>query len=97
MSKVDEFIVLYLMKLRRYPVYSFFLPIYSFWRMDEFGWGNTRIVVNDGSNKKVVSTGGDFKFNESMIPYRKFSGKCLKFAIYPLLIPHNRTRGRGFG
>ncbi|KAL4073788.1 glycosyltransferase family 2 protein [Scleroderma citrinum] len=56
-----------------YPVYSFFLPIYSFWRMDEFGWGNTRIVVDDGSRKKVVGTTSDFKFNESMIPYRKFS------------------------
>ncbi|KAH7916607.1 glycosyltransferase family 2 protein [Hygrophoropsis aurantiaca] len=55
-----------------YPVYSFFLPIYSFWRMDEFGWGNTRVVLDDGGNKKVV-TNTDNRFNESMIPYKKFS------------------------
>ncbi|KIK94572.1 glycosyltransferase family 2 protein [Paxillus rubicundulus Ve08.2h10] len=56
-----------------YPVYSFFLPIYSFWRMDEFGWGTTRIVVDDGSNRKVATTANDMKFNESMIPYKKWS------------------------
>ncbi|KAF9227129.1 glycosyltransferase family 2 protein [Gyrodon lividus] len=56
-----------------YPIYSFFLPIYSFWRMDEFGWGNTRIVLDDGSNKKVVTAASDMKFNESMIPYKKWS------------------------
>ncbi|KAH7928935.1 glycosyltransferase family 2 protein [Leucogyrophana mollusca] len=55
-----------------YPVYSFFLPIYSFWRMDEFGWGNTRVVLDDGGNKKVI-TNTDNRFNESMIPYKKFS------------------------
>ncbi|KAG6335389.1 hypothetical protein ID866_3703 [Astraeus odoratus] len=59
--------------LLSYPIYSFFLPIYSFWRMDEFGWGNTRVVLDDGSSKKVVSMAADMKFNESMIPYRKFS------------------------
>lgn len=58
--------------LLSYPVYSFFLPIYSFWRMDEFGWGNTRIVLDDGSSKKVLATAGDIKFSESMIPYKKF-------------------------
>ncbi|KAG1871344.1 glycosyltransferase family 2 protein [Suillus subalutaceus] len=55
-----------------YPVYSFFLPIYSFWRMDEFGWGNTRVVLDDGGSKKIVAN-NDMKFNESMIPYKKFS------------------------
>ncbi|KAF9241811.1 glycosyltransferase family 2 protein [Melanogaster broomeanus] len=59
--------------LLSYPVYSFFLPIYSFWRMDEFGWGNTRVVLDDGSNKKVITSGNDMKFNESMIPYKKWS------------------------
>ncbi|KIJ68042.1 glycosyltransferase family 2 protein [Hydnomerulius pinastri MD-312] len=56
-----------------YPIYSFFLPIYSFWRMDEFGWGNTRVVLDDGGSKKVVTTSTDMKFTESMIPYKKFS------------------------
>ncbi|KAG9316830.1 chitin synthase-domain-containing protein [Chiua virens] len=56
-----------------YPVYSFFLPVYSFWRMDEFSWGNTRVVLDDGKNKKVVNEGSEMKFNESMIPYKKWS------------------------
>ncbi|KAF5368190.1 hypothetical protein D9757_011309 [Collybiopsis confluens] len=55
-----------------YPVYSFFLPIYSFWCMDEFGWGNTRLVIGEGRDKKVIVNDDD-KFNESMIPLKKFS------------------------
>ncbi|EJD36764.1 hypothetical protein AURDEDRAFT_117013 [Auricularia subglabra TFB-10046 SS5] len=55
-----------------YPIYSFFLPIYSFWCMDDFSWGNTRVVVGEGNNKKVV-VADDEKFDESMIPLKKFS------------------------
>jgi chitin synthase len=57
----------------RYPVYSFFLPVYSFWCMDEFGWGNTRLVIGEGTSKKVMIN-EDEKFDESMIPLKKFSG-----------------------
>lgn len=60
-------------KWHRYPVYSFFLPIYSFWCMDDFSWGNTRVVVGEGNNKKVI-VAEDEKFDESMIPLKKFSG-----------------------
>ncbi|TFK24681.1 chitin synthase [Coprinopsis marcescibilis] len=55
-----------------YPVYSFFLPLYSFWCMDEFSWGNTRVVVGEGKEKKVIIK-EDEKFDESMIPLKKFS------------------------
>ncbi|KAG2012867.1 chitin synthase [Coprinopsis cinerea AmutBmut pab1-1] len=55
-----------------YPVYSFFLPVYSFWCMDEFSWGNTRVVVGEGKEKKVLMNEDD-KFDESMIPLKKFS------------------------
>ncbi|KAI5116392.1 hypothetical protein M0805_005329 [Coniferiporia weirii] len=55
-----------------YPVYSFFLPIYSFWCMDDFSWGSTRLVVGEGNNKKVIMA-EDEKFDESMIPLKKFS------------------------
>jgi len=55
-----------------YPVYSFFLPIYSFWCMDDFSWGNTRLVVGEGNSKKVIMN-DDSKFDESVIPLRKFS------------------------
>lgn len=56
-----------------YPIYSFFLPVYSFWCMDEFSWGNTRLVVGEGKEKKVIMN-EDEKFDESMIPLKKFSG-----------------------
>jgi chitin synthase len=58
--------------LLSYPIYSFFLPIYSFWCMDEFGWGNTRLVIGEGKDKKVIISDDD-KFDESMIPLKKFS------------------------
>jgi len=64
----DSFFWLY-----RYPVYSFFLPVYSFWCMDEFSWGNTRVVVGEGKEKKVLMSEEE-KFDESMIPLKKFSG-----------------------
>ena len=59
----------------RYPVYSFFLPLYSFWSMDDFSWGNTRIVIGEGKDKKVIVQ-DDEGFDESMIPLKKFSGMC---------------------
>ncbi|KIJ69713.1 glycosyltransferase family 2 protein [Hydnomerulius pinastri MD-312] len=55
-----------------YPIYSFFLPIYSFWCMDDFSWGNTRVVIGDGGSKKVVMNEEE-RFDESMIPLKKFS------------------------
>lgn len=57
-------------------MYSFFLPLYSFWCMDDFSWGNTRLVVGEGNNKKVIMA-EDEKFDESMIPLKKFSGMSL--------------------
>jgi hypothetical protein len=48
--------------------------VYSFWCMDDFGWGNTRLVIGEGNNKKVLMN-EDEKFDESMIPLKKFSGK----------------------
>ena len=42
--------------------------------MDEFGWGNTRLVIGEGSNKKIVMN-DDEKLDESMIPLKKFSGE----------------------
>ncbi|KAI0089361.1 chitin synthase [Irpex rosettiformis] len=55
-----------------YPVYSFLLPVYSFWCMDDFSWGNTRLVIGEGNNKKVIMN-DDEKFDDSMIPLKKFS------------------------
>lgn len=40
--------------------------------MDDFGWGNTRLVIGEGKDKKVIIN-EDEKFDESMIPLKKFS------------------------
>lgn len=36
------------------PAFSLFLPLYSFWRMDDFSWGQTRIVLGEKGKKLVV-------------------------------------------
>jgi chitin synthase len=40
--------------------------------MDDFSWGNTRLVIGEGNSKKVVIP-DDEKFDDSMIPMKKFS------------------------
>ncbi|KAF9584191.1 hypothetical protein BGW38_007270 [Lunasporangiospora selenospora] len=57
------------------PLFSFFIPVYSFWHFDDFSWGNTRMVVGEGANtKKVVILGDDEEpFDEKMIPMKKWS------------------------
>jgi chitin synthase len=57
--------------LLAFPIYSVFLPLYSFWSMDDFSWGNTRQVVGEGNNKTVVYD-DDEPFDDSMIPLRTF-------------------------
>ncbi|KAI8135452.1 hypothetical protein DUD61_000820 [Geotrichum candidum] len=51
-----------------YPVHSFILPIYSFWNMDNFSWGNTRIVVGDKNGKQIVAVEQEDIFDEASIP-----------------------------
>ncbi|KAF9093636.1 hypothetical protein BGX23_003081 [Mortierella sp. AD031] len=57
------------------PLFSFFIPVYSFWHFDDFSWGNTRMVVGEiGNAKKVVILGEDEEpFDEKMIPMKKWS------------------------
>jgi len=62
-----------LIYLMAYPIWSFFLPIYSFWHFDDFSWGNTRVVVGEGKHKKVLADTEDVAFDPSVIPLRKFS------------------------
>ncbi|CAJ2514270.1 Uu.00g023890.m01.CDS01 [Anthostomella pinea] len=52
------------------PVFSFGLPLYSFWHMDDFNWGNTRVVAGERGKKVVVSDEG--KFDPASIPRKKW-------------------------
>jgi len=52
------------------PVFSLGLPLYAFWHMDDFSWGNTRIVTGEKGRKVVISDEG--KFDPSSIPKKKW-------------------------
>ncbi|KAJ2765799.1 hypothetical protein IWQ57_004635, partial [Coemansia nantahalensis] len=59
-----------LIYLLAYPLWSFILPIYSFWHMDDFSWGNTRVVVGDGKRKIIIED--DKPFDPESIPQRRW-------------------------
>ncbi|KAM0752541.1 glycosyltransferase family 2 protein [Meredithblackwellia eburnea MCA 4105] len=67
-----QFIGWLVIYLLAYPVYSFLLPLYSFWRFDDFTWGSTRVVVGEGKSKKILQH-EDEAFDESSIPMKKFA------------------------
>ncbi|KFA61562.1 hypothetical protein S40285_03983 [Stachybotrys chlorohalonatus IBT 40285] len=52
------------------PIFSFGIPLYSFWHMDDFNWGNTRVVAGERGKKLVISDEG--KFDPSSIPRKKW-------------------------
>ncbi|OUM68725.1 glycosyltransferase family 2 protein, partial [Piromyces sp. E2] len=47
-------IVIYILAM---PIFSMFIPLYSFWHFDDFSWGNTRRIL--GENGKVKLTGDE--------------------------------------
>ena len=67
--------------------------------MDDFSWGNTRLVIGEGSNKKVIMN-DDEKWDESMIPLKKFSGTWIRMSVtsHSNLTPVRiRSRNLGYG
>lgn len=54
-----------------FPVYSFILPIYSFWKQDDFTWGSTRVVLGEKGSSKVVQI-EDEGFNPRSIPMQRW-------------------------
>ncbi|KAL8959339.1 MAG: hypothetical protein Q9193_003783 [Seirophora villosa] len=52
------------------PVFSLALPLYSFWHMDDFSWGNTRVVTGEKGKQVVISDEG--KFDPASIPRKKW-------------------------
>ncbi|KAJ3137933.1 hypothetical protein HK101_003796 [Irineochytrium annulatum] len=53
------------------PFFAFYIPLYSFWHFDDFSWGNTRLVVEEGHSKEVVVEEEDF--DPADIPLKKWS------------------------
>ena len=52
------------------PVFSLGLPLYSFWHMDDFSWGNTRVVTGEKGRQVVISDEGIF--DPASIPHKKW-------------------------
>ncbi len=52
------------------PIFSFGLPLYAFWHMDDFNWGNTRVVAGEKGKKVVITDEG--KFDPRSIPRKKW-------------------------
>jgi chitin synthase len=69
--------------LLAYPIYGFALPVYSFWHMDDFAWGNTRIVVGEKGGKKIVASSEEEKWDDSIIPMQKWEAHAQEKG-YPL-------------
>lgn len=40
-----------------FPIFTFLLPLYSFWKMDDFSWGATRLVMGEAGKKMIVHVG----------------------------------------
>jgi chitin synthase len=59
-----------------FPIYSFILPIYSFWNQDNFTWGNTRIVVGEKGGKQVIAV-DDEGFDPRSIPLQRWDDYAL--------------------
>lgn len=59
-----------------FPIYSFVLPIYSFWNQDNFSWGNTRIVLGEKGDKRVVAV-DDEGFDPRSIPLQRWDDYAL--------------------
>ncbi|KAK9729193.1 hypothetical protein K7432_000476 [Basidiobolus ranarum] len=60
--------IIYLLAM---PLFSFAIPLYSFWHFDDFSWGNTRVVLGDKGEKKVISN--EAPFDPKSIPKKKWS------------------------
>ncbi|KAI8147757.1 chitin synthase-domain-containing protein [Fennellomyces sp. T-0311] len=55
------------------PLFSFFVPIYSFWHFDDFSWGNTRVVIDQNNGQKKAVAVDEGHFDPKSIPMKKWS------------------------
>ena len=54
-----------------FPIYSLALPVYSFWKQDDFSWGNTRIVIGEKGTKQIIAM-QDEGFDPRSIPLQRW-------------------------
>ncbi|KAJ2656310.1 hypothetical protein IWW48_005101 [Coemansia sp. RSA 1200] len=58
--------------LLAYPLWSFFIPVYAFWHMDDFSWGNTRIVVGEDGRRQIFVKDED-PFDPEDVPMKSWA------------------------
>ncbi|KAH6586600.1 hypothetical protein BASA61_006516 [Batrachochytrium salamandrivorans] len=49
------------------PLFTFYLPIYSFWSLDDFSWGNTRLAIEQ-DGRRVEKVVEEESFDAESIP-----------------------------
>jgi chitin synthase len=54
-----------------YPIYNFILPLYAFWKQDDFTWGTTRVVIGEKGDKRVIAV-EDEPFDPRSIPLQRW-------------------------
>ncbi|KAJ5584391.1 uncharacterized protein N7459_004191 [Penicillium hispanicum] len=62
--------------LLAFPIFNFILPLYSFWKQDDFTWGSTRVVIGEKGDKRVVAV-EDEKFDPRDIPLQRWDDYAL--------------------
>jgi len=58
--------------LLAFPIFNLILPVYSFWKQDDFSWGSTRVVVEEKGNKKIVASSDEEGFDPRSIPLQRW-------------------------
>lgn len=63
---------IYLLSL---PIWNGILPLYAFWKFDDFSWGETRRTEGEGAGKKTKKAGIEYEgeFDSSKILMRTWA------------------------
>lgn len=64
--------------LLAFPFHAFILPVYSFWKQDDFSWGNTRIVVGEKGGKKIIASTEADTFDPKSIPLQTWDDYAMQ-------------------
>jgi chitin synthase len=62
--------LVYLLSL---PIWNFILPVYAFWKFDDFSWGDTRQTAKEEIKTAGIEHEGEFdSSNITMMRWREF-------------------------
>jgi chitin synthase len=54
------YVVWMLIYLVSLPIWNFVLPVYAFWKFDDFSWGDTRKTAGEKTKKAGIEYEGEF-------------------------------------